>query len=184
MKLISLFVLGVLAVSTSAWAQATADPIEKALLAAPDNLRKDATVIRWKPDQTYETLQKGASRLVCYDRTGMPLERPFSVECTSVGNLDRVAQNMKLAAMAGGDEKKMEALIQAAQKEGTRVKAETGSIWYNFRGNDPQTATRHTTIAMPGATGRSVGLPETRDQGGAWVMFAGTSEAHIMVPGR
>ena len=184
MKYMLLTAVSLLVISTSAMAQAPADAIEKALLAAPANLRKDATVIRWKPDQTYETLQKGTSRLVCYDRTGMPLERPFSFECTSVGNLPRVIQNMKFAAEAGGDEKKVAALIEAAGKNGTRVKAERGSLWYNFRGPDQEKATRHTTVAMPGATGKDLGLPETRDSGTAWVMFAGTSEAHIMVPGR
>jgi hypothetical protein len=182
MRYVLLAAVSVLVVSAGALAQTT-DPIEKALLAAPANLRKDATVIRWKADQTYDTLKQGTSRLVCYDRTGFPLERPWSVECTSVANLPRVAQNMKLAAEAAGDEKKMEALM-AADKNGTRVKAERGSIWYNFRGASQEQATRHTTVAMPGARGAGVGLPENRDSGGAWVMFAGTSEAHIMVPGR
>jgi len=184
MKIISLFALAVMAVSIGARAQTT-DPVQKALLAAPNEAAaKDATVIKWKPDQTYDTLKQGTSRLVCYDLSGMPLERPFSTECTSVANLPRVAQNRKLAAMAGGDEKKMEELIQAAGKDGSRVKAEVGSVFYNFRGADEATATRHTTVAMPGFRGNQVGLPETRDQGGAWLMFAGTSEAHIMVPGR
>ena len=80
MKLISLFVLGVMAVSTNALAQASADAIDTALLAAPANLREEATVIRWKPNHTYETLKKGTNRLVCYDRSGFPLERPFSIE--------------------------------------------------------------------------------------------------------
>ena len=31
--------------------------------------------------------------------------------------------------------------------------------------------------------GEDVGLPEVRDAGGSWVMFPGTSEAHIMLPG-
>ena len=70
MKFIALFVLGVLAVSTNALAQAPANAIDKALLAAPANLREAATVIKWKPDYTYETLRKGTNRLVCYDRTG------------------------------------------------------------------------------------------------------------------
>jgi hypothetical protein len=123
--------------------------------------------------------------MVCYDLTGMPGERPFSTECTSSeANLPRVAQNRKLAAMAGGDEKKLEELVQAAAKDGSRVKPEVGSVWYNFRGANEATATRHTTVAMPGFRGNQVGLPETRDSGGAWLMFAGTSEAHIMVPGR
>lgn len=185
MKLISLFVLAAMAVSTNAWAQTT-DPIQKALLAAPNEAAaKDATVIRWKPDQTYDTLKQGTSRMVCYDLTGMPGERPFSVECTSsVGNLPRAAQNRKLQAMAAGDEKKLEELVMAAGKDGSRVKAEIGSVWYNFRGADEARATRHTTVAMPGYTGKQLGLPEDREQGGAWLMFTGTTEAHIMVPGR
>jgi len=184
MKPISLFVLGVMVVSTNALAQAPADAIEKALLAAPDNLREVATVIRWKPNHTYDTLKQGANRLVCYDRSGFPLERPFSVECTSIANLERVAQNLKFEAAGAGDEKKTQALFDAAEKNGTRVKPEYGSIFYNFRGPDRERATRHTTVAVPGATARSTGLPDTRDEGGAWVMFAGTSSAHIMVPGR
>jgi hypothetical protein len=183
MKLICLFVLGVLAVSVSAFAQTT-DPIAKALLAAPNEaMAKDATVIRWKPDFTYETLKKGTSRMVCYDLTGWPGERPWSVECTSSeANLPRVAQNRKFAAMAGGDEKKTAELVAAAGKDGTRIKSEVGSIWYNFRGNDEKTAIRHSFIAMPYLTGAQVGLPEVRDAGGSWLMLAGTSEAHIMLP--
>ena len=69
MKLSSLLVLGVMAVAMSASAQAqTTDPIKKALLAAPNEaLAKDATVIKWNSDFTYETLKKGTSRMVCYD---------------------------------------------------------------------------------------------------------------------
>jgi hypothetical protein len=55
--------------------------------------------------------------MVCYDLTGWPGERPWSVECTSSeANLPRVAQNRKFAAMAGGDEKKTEELVAAAAK--------------------------------------------------------------------
>src|SRR5207237_8912865 len=72
----------------------TTDPIKKALLAAPNAaMAKDATVMKWKPDFTYEALKKGTSRMVCYVLTGWPGERPFSVECTSSeANLPRVEQ--------------------------------------------------------------------------------------------
>src|ERR1700681_1400894 len=86
MKRIVLFVLGVLAVSSSPSAQAPADAIATAMLALPASVREGATVIKWKPDQTYDTLQKGTNGLVCYDRSGFPLQQPFSVECTSMGN--------------------------------------------------------------------------------------------------
>ena len=108
MKRIALFVLGVVAISSSPSAQAPADAIATALLGLPANVREGATVIKWKPDQTYDTLQKGTNGLVCYDRSGFPLQQPFSVECTSMGNLPRVAQNMKAEATrrqgeVGGD---------------------------------------------------------------------------------
>jgi hypothetical protein len=44
--------LGLIAVSVGALAQGAVDPIEKALTAAPRNLKDGATVVRWKPDFT------------------------------------------------------------------------------------------------------------------------------------
>src|SRR3954463_9744769 len=121
MKRIALCVLALMAASTSAWAQAQAD-IDKALLAAPANMREGATVIKWKPDFTYDTVRKGTNRLVCYDRSGFPEQQPFSIECTSLGNLDRVAQNMKAEAL--GDKAKTQAMLDDMEKNGTRVKPE------------------------------------------------------------
>src|SRR5579864_8800494 len=133
MKRIALFALGVIALSLPVLAQAQDDPaIAKAVLAAPAQLRDGATVIKWKPDFTYDTLKKGTSRLVCYDRSGFPGQQPFSLECTSLGNLDRAAQNLKFEAM--GDKK--QAMLEAAEKDGTRVKPEYGSVWYHIQGPD------------------------------------------------
>ena len=59
MKRMILGALGVLALAGNTFAQAPADdPIEKALMAAPRNLKEAATVIKWKPDYTYDTLKK------------------------------------------------------------------------------------------------------------------------------
>jgi len=38
------------------------------------------------------------------------------------------------------------------------------------------------TVATPGATGATFGFPENGTANGAWVMDAGTSSAHIMLP--
>ena len=175
-------VLGILAVSLNAWAQAPADAVvEKALLAAPANLSKDATVVAFKPDYTYETIKKGGNPLVCFDRSGLPGQQPFSVECTSLGNLDRVAQNLKFEAET--DRTKRQAALDAAEKDGSRVKPEYGSVWYRLQGKDKDTARMHMTVAVPGATTQSTGLPDNPKQGGVWIMNAGTSTAHLMVPG-
>jgi hypothetical protein len=179
MKRIALFVLGVVAVSAGAFAQAPQADIDKALLAAPANLREGATVIKWKPDFTYDTLKKGTNRLVCYDRSGHPKQQPFMVECTSIANLERAAQNLKFEA--AGD--KTQALIDAAEKDGTRVKPEFGSVWYHVMGPDKDHTRNHMTIAVPGATTQSIGLPDNNKQGGVWIMNAGTTTAHLMTPG-
>jgi hypothetical protein len=171
-------VVGVLMVSTSVFAQ-TPGEVEMAVLAAPANQREGATVIKWKPDNTYDTLKKGTNRLVCYDRSGGPGQQPFSIECTSIANLDRVAQNLRFDAM--GDKK--QAMLDAAEKDGTRVKPEWGSVFYNLSGPDRERARPHTTVAVPGATAQSMGLPDNPKQGGVWIMNPGTTTAHLMIPG-
>ena len=99
MKRTIAFLLGSLALAGSALAQApasaSADPYAYIVAAAPANQRADATVVKWKPDFTYDTLKKGTNKMVCYDRSGFPLQQPFSIECTSLANLDRVAQNSR-----------------------------------------------------------------------------------------
>jgi hypothetical protein len=198
MRRVVLFVAGIIAVSSTLAAQGPAgrgapppppplEPgasqadVDKALIAAPASLRDQATVIKWKPDATYDTLRKGTNRLVCYDISAFPLQQPFSVECTSIANLPRKAQNLSFEAV--GDREKAQALVNAAEKDGTRVKPEYGSVWYEVFGPDQERRRGHITIAVPGATTESIGLPDNSRQGGAWIMNAGTSTAHIMVPG-
>jgi hypothetical protein len=181
MKSILPIALSALALSAAAFAQA--DPaIDKAVMAAPANLRAGATVIKWKADFTYDTLRKGTNGLVCYDISGYPTHRPFMVECTMMGNLPRAAQNLKIEAIA--DPKARQAAFDEAEKDGTRVKPLYGSVWYHFSGNDAEHAGSHMTIAVPGATAKTTGLPETRGDGSTvWVMNAGTTTAHLMTPG-
>ena len=199
MKRFAVIALGVVAVSAAALAQAPAGrgappppppaleagasqaDVDLALLAAPANLKDQATVIKWKPDQTYTTLRKGTNRMVCFDRSGFPLQQPFSVECTSLGNVDRVAQNMKIEAL--GDRAKAQAAFDEAEKNGTRVKPEFGSVFYHWQGPEQARARGHMTVAVPGATTATMGLPENGRGGTAWIMNPGTTTAHIMVPG-
>ncbi len=106
--------------------------VDKALLAAPANLKNQATVVKWSPDHAYTTLRKGTNSMVCYDRSGFPLQQAFSVECTMLGNLDRVKQNMTIEAL--GDRAKAQAAFDEAEKNGSRVKPEFGSVFYHMQG--------------------------------------------------
>jgi len=195
MKRTALIVFTVFAASAIAMAQGRGAPqpppplepgaseadVDMALMAAPAQLKNQATVVKWKADQTYDTLRKGTNRLVCYDRSGFPGQQPFSIECTSIANLDRVAQNMKAEAM--GDRAKTQAMLEEEEKAGTRVKPEFGSVWYHLMGPSKDNPRTHMTIAVPGATTASMGLPENGRGGGVWIMNAGTTTAHLMTPG-
>jgi hypothetical protein len=180
MKRITPIVCSLLAVSAGAFAQ---DPaIDKPLMAAPAQLKAGATVIKWKPDYTYETLKKGTNKLVCYDKSGMPgVQQAIYEECTSMGNLDRVAQNLKFEAIA--DKAAGKAAFDKAEADGSRVKPEFGSVWYHVMGADPEHIRTHMTIAVPGATTATMGLPSDNKAGGVWIMNAGTTTAHLMTPG-
>jgi hypothetical protein len=183
MKGILAIAVAVLATSFCANAQMMDDmAITTAVSAAPANLRDGATVIKWNTgDFTYTTLRKGTNKIVCYDRSGFPEQQAFSIECTSLGNVDRVAQNLKAEAL--GDKAKSAAMLDAEEKDGTRIKPEFGSVWYHLMGPDKATAHPHMTIAVPGATAMSLGLPDNPKTGGVWIMNAGTSTAHLMTPG-
>src|SRR5262245_44326977 len=157
MRRIALFA-GALAVATAAFAQAPDDPIEKALAPAPRQMKEGATVIKWKADNTYETLRKGTNKLVCYERSGLPGLQPFAVQCTSLANLDRVAQNRKFEMIA--DKTARQAALDAAEKDGSRVKPEFGSVWLTMNGPDKEHARIHTTVAVPGATAQALGWAE------------------------
>jgi hypothetical protein len=170
----------VFTVSVFAVAQ-TSPEIEKALLAAPAQMKDGATVIKWKSDFTYDTLKKGTNRLVCYDRPVPAGQQPFSVECTSIANLERVSQSLKMETIADPMERR--AAFEAAEKAGKWTKPEFGSIFYNLTGPNQAQARSHATICVPGATSQTLGLPENGNQGGAWIMNAGSSAAHIMMPG-
>src|SRR6476661_3329358 len=100
---------------------------------APAQLKAGATVIKWKPDLSgYTTLRKGNNKLVCFDKSGLPGQQAFSVECSSLGNIERAQQNIKFESEP--DRAKRQAALDAAEKDGTRAKPEFGSVWYHLMG--------------------------------------------------
>jgi len=56
-------------------------------------------------------------------------------------------------------------------------------VWYHMGGADREHARTHVTIAVPGATTQSLGLPDNYKAGTVWIMNAGTTTAHLMTPG-
>jgi hypothetical protein len=182
MKRMFVLAIGLLSLAASASAQTSTMDADTVALAAPANLRAGATIIRWHADHaTYDTLKQGNNKLVCYDRSGFPEQQAFSIECTSVANIPRVVQNLKVESL--GDKAKSNAMIAQMEKDGTRVKPEYGSVFYHLMGADKDHARTHMTICVPGATSKTLPFPEAATQGVVWIMDAGTSGAHLMTPG-
>ena len=181
MKRIFIFMLGVFAIAPSSYAHSDAELIEQALAAAPRRARDNASVVKWSANHTHTTIKQGTNQVVCYSRADQRDRPPFAVQCTNLANLDRVAQNRKFRAEST-DAEGERALVAAAAADGSRVAAEFGTWFRSMNGQDRGSAGVHTTISMPGATMASTGFPENREQGGAWIMAAGTTEAHLMVP--
>ena len=165
-------------------AQSEDDAIATALMAAPPALQASAMVIRLDDAGDYAVLREGDNDLVCWDRSDQP-NMSFSVQCTSVGNLARIKQN-RAWAMSGQSTEEIRALQDAAEADGTREVSVFGSMYYTMAGADSDSANLHMTIAIPFATGESTGLPEegSYTRAGTWIMQAGTSAAHVMLPGR
>jgi hypothetical protein len=174
------FALLLIPVATAAQSDET---IERALAGAPARVREDATVVKFNADHTWETLKEGTNAWVCYDRSGEGRRPAFAVQCTNIGNLARIAQNRRFAAEAS-DREAVQAMVAAAEADGTREPAVYGSMWLAMNGPDMASARTHTTIAVPGATSESTGFPTCRGGGGggACIMAGGTGAAHLMVP--
>jgi hypothetical protein len=167
-------------------AQSTDEEIARAVMASPAAMAADAMVIRFSDDGSHETLREGSNGLICYGRSNEP-GRGFSAQCTSTGNLARAAQNHKVR-MASNNADEVRSMFESKESDGSREVPEFGSVWYSVNGQDRESANAnrpHITIAVPFATGETLGLPIEGgySQSGSWIMEAGTSAAHIMIPG-
>ncbi len=182
MKRMMLAAMMVALTGSSSYAQTDQEMIDRSVLAAPANARAAAAVVKWDADGKRVEIRPGTNGMVCWDQSVWPGQRPFSAHCTSVGNLPRVEQNREFFYKAK-EAKAAEALVQESEKAGTRKLPEFGSGNYGLVGNDQASARPHVTIAVPFATTETLKLPAKATPTGAWIMNAGTSGAHIMIPG-
>ena len=153
------------------------------MLAAPPRLREEATVVGWSSDGTRVVHRAGSNGVVCWDQSDEPRKRGVASRCTSEGNLPRIEENRGWN-MSGKSQEEIQAMMDKAEEAGTRKVSEFGSVYYSVNSEDVQGANIHMTIAVPFATSDTLSVPSERTNAGVWIMSAGTSGAHLMIPGR
>ena len=172
-----------MAVASSAYAQTDQEMIDRALLGAPAGMvRMNASVVKWGADGKRVVIKQGTNDLMCWDQSVWPGQLPFSVHCTSTKSMDRVDQNRAMYYQYMTREA-AEKAIKEAETAGKRVLPEYGSGHYGLQGKDQASARAHVTIAVPNATAASMKIPDKPSTSGIWLMDAGTTGAHLIIPG-
>ena len=139
--------------------------------------------MRWDANGNRIVVKESENGLVCWDRSDVPGTAPFAMQCSAEAQPSALRAEPKVRVQAAADADERRAMMDAAEADGTRVLAKFGTVWYSLNGPDQDNARSHTTIAVPNATAETVGLPDQRRSDGLWLMQAGTSSAHLMVPG-
>ncbi|MCE2542559.1 MAG: hypothetical protein J4F30_03835 [Acidobacteria bacterium] len=166
-----IIVATLLALPCAAAAQSVEEQIAEAVLAAPEPLRADATVIVRGDDGAPNVIRQGANEIVCEADGPAP---GFAVECYHHSFQD--VMDWMRRRMAEGARSFTELFIGG----GPDAEVSVGAMQYALVGPTREEAELHISINLPHATGASTGLPTAERLEGPWLMWAGTSAAHVM----
>jgi hypothetical protein len=159
--------------------------IAAALLAAPKELRQDATVLGYTAAGKLVELRKGNGPMICL--ASNPKEEQFHVACYHRSLEPFMARGRSLRAHGvNGDRVDS---VRFAEVHAGKLAMPTAAMLYSLTGPagsfDPATGTAPKAaplfvVYLPNATPASTGLSATPVEGGPWIMFPGTPKAHIM----
>ena len=145
--------------------------IAEAVLAAPDMLRAGATVIVRDAQGIPTIVRRGTNELICEpDRPS----RGFAVECYHSSFQD--VMDWMTRGLAEG----ARSFADLFASGGPDADVTPGAMQYALVGPTREEAELHVSINLPHATGESTGLPTEERLDGPWLMWAGTSAAHVM----
>jgi len=164
-----------------------ADQMAAAVLAAPETMRADATIVGWDAAGKTVILRQGTGELVCLsDRPG---DTAFSVACYHRDLEPYMARGRQLTAegVTGGN-RNAEHRWKEVQ-EGTLAMPDGPRMLYVVSGTSFDAIAGTVTepyerwvLYWPNATAETVGLSATpAGPGVPWLMDAGTPGAHVMI---
>jgi hypothetical protein len=153
--------------------------ISDALRPLPESLRSGAAVVRDLAPGKREVLRKGTNQIVCRADAPTP---GFLVRCYHK-DLEALLTRVEQVLAGGASERELLQTLDAEIKAG-KVKVFVGATEYLLAGPDVDRALSIMTVYVPGATSASTGLSAEPDNYRPWLMYAGSSIAHIMISGK
>ncbi len=179
-----------LVLSTAAYSQTalpTAVLIAQATLAAPAELRADATVMGWDGSHAFVTLRQGSNSVICL--ADDPRVEGISVACYHRDLDPFMARGRAMTASGITDDRVRDETRFKEIASGTLAMPKSPQMLYVTTGSSYDAATN--TIAesytrwvvyVPFATAETTGMPtKPAGPGVPWLMDPGTGGAHIMI---
>lgn len=162
-----------------------AEQIAAAILAAPEDRRREAAVVGWKSDGSPVTLREGTNNMVCLSNN--PAASRYSVACYHKDLEPFMARGRELSVEGiNGRERTMKREQEVA--DGILPMPREARTLYVLSGDgfDPESGQIESpylryVIYVPYATPESTGLSTKGSAGTPWLMNAGTAGAHIMI---
>jgi hypothetical protein len=160
--------------------------VAAAVLALPESLREDATVLGYDGSSALVPLRKGANHMICL--ADDPSAPAFHVACYHESMEPFMARGRALRA-SGVTGAEVDSVRFREVKEGKLKMPAQPAMLYTLSGpaGSWNPATGEVTggrplyvTYIPYATSATTGLPETPARGKPWIMFPGTPKAHIM----
>lgn len=162
--------------------------IAAAVMAAPENMREEATVLGYDADGKIVTLREGKNEIVCL--ADDPGRKGFNVACYHKDLEPFMARGRSLK-QEGKSSKESFDIRDEEVRSGQLKMPEQPTTLHVLAGDkgryDPTSgevidAFYRYVIYIPFATSESTGLPlQPRNPGDPWIMDPGTYRAHIMI---
>ena len=161
--------------------------IATAMLAAPDNMKKNATVLGYDKDGKLVTLKKGSNDMICL--ADDPEKKGFNVACYQKELEPFMARGRELRA-EGKSQGEIFEIRGEEIKSGLLAipKGATLNIFYateeqyDKEAGKVEGGNKRYVVYLPYATAETTGLPLKPEMpGGPWLMEPGTHRAHIMI---
>lgn len=174
----------------SASAQASpAEQIARAVLAAPESLRADATVLGYggtpREGDSLTLLRQGSNGIVCL--ADDPARDGFHVACYNASMDPYMALGRRMTA-AGEDRAAVLDARRAAIEAG-EMDPPSAALWSLSSETDVDPATgpgadarRLSVLYVPYKEAAELGLPTHPDGDSPWLMLPGQPWAHVMIP--